>query len=287
MNHEPLRALRERRSVPASQLGAPGPDAQALRQLLEVAVRVPDHGKLVPFRMILLEGEAKLAFGTRLSALLENRPGLSDAKREKERRRYQYAPLVIAVVSRVDTASSVPAIEQRLAAGNVAYNLLLGAQALGRRIEGLAPGLVPRQVLAKGNYFGYARRPAFSQLIYPAPVDGGLGIHVTLDLAGRMRFGPDVEWIDAENYDVDPGRAAMFYARIRTYWPGLPDATLVPDYAGVRPKLSGPGEPAADFVIQGPREHGLARLVNLYGIESPGLTSSLSIAEEVVARLQE
>ena len=131
MNHEPLRALRDRRSVPASQLGAPGPDAQALRQLLEVAVRVPDHGKLVPFRMILLEGEAKLAFGARLSALLEDRPGLSDAKREKERRRYQYAPLVIAVVSRIDAASSVPAIEQRLAAGNVAYNLLLGAQALG------------------------------------------------------------------------------------------------------------------------------------------------------------
>jgi len=163
----------------------------------------------------------------------------------------------------------------------------LGAQALARRIEGLAHGLVPRQVLAKGNYFGYARRPAFSRLIYPAPVDGGLGIHVTLDLAGRMRFGPDVEWIDAENYDVDPGRADMFYARIRTYWPGLPDATLVPDYAGVRPKLSGPGEPAADFVIQGAREHGLARLVNLYGIESPGLTSSLSIAEEVVVRLVE
>ncbi|HMH69454.1 MAG TPA: nitroreductase [Pinirhizobacter sp.] len=131
MNHEPLHALRGRRSVPASQLGAPGPDAQALRQLLEVAVRVPDHGKLVPFRMILLAGEAKLAFGARLSALLESRPGLSDAKREKERRRYEYAPLVIAVVSRIDSGSSVPAIEQRLAAGNVAYNLLLGAQALG------------------------------------------------------------------------------------------------------------------------------------------------------------
>jgi L-2-hydroxyglutarate oxidase LhgO len=163
----------------------------------------------------------------------------------------------------------------------------LGAQALGRKIEGLEQDKVPRQVLAKGNYFGYARRPAFSRLIYPAPVDGGLGIHVTLDLAGRMRFGPDVEWIDAENYDVDPGRAEMFYARIRTYWPSLPDGTLVPDYAGVRPKLSGPGEPAADFIIQGAREHGLARLVNLYGIESPGLTSSLSIAGDVVARLQE
>jgi L-2-hydroxyglutarate oxidase LhgO len=163
----------------------------------------------------------------------------------------------------------------------------IGAQALARTIEGLPKDKVPRQILAKGNYFGYARRPAFSRLIYPAPVDGGLGIHVTLDLAGRMRFGPDVEWIDGENYDVDPGRAEMFYARIRTYWPGLPDGTLVPDYAGVRPKLSGPGEPAADFIVQGAREHGLRRLVNLFGIESPGLTSSLSIAAEVVARLQE
>ncbi|HEY4144013.1 nitroreductase [Pinirhizobacter sp.] len=131
MNHEPLCALRDRRSVPASQLGAPGPDAQALRQLLEVSVRVPDHGKLVPFRMILLEGEAKIAFGKRLSTLLESRrPDLSDAKREKERRRYEHAPLVVAVVSRVDPGSSVPAIEQQHAAGNVAYNLLLGAQAL-------------------------------------------------------------------------------------------------------------------------------------------------------------
>jgi nitroreductase len=132
MNPEPLRALRDRRSVPASQLGAPGPDAQALRQLLEMAIRVPDHGKLVPFRMILLEGNARLAFGTRLSALLETRrPDLSDAKREKERRRYEHAPLVVAVVSRIDPNSSVPAIEQQLAAGSVAYNLLLGAQALG------------------------------------------------------------------------------------------------------------------------------------------------------------
>ncbi len=162
----------------------------------------------------------------------------------------------------------------------------LGAQALARRTDGYPAARVPRRVLAKGNYFGYAGRAVFFRLIYPTPVDGGLGIHVTLDLAGRMRFGPDVEWIAEENYHVDPGRAQSFYARIRTYWPGLPDGTLVPDYAGIRPKLTGPGEPAADFVIEGPAQHGLPGLVQLFGIESPGLTSSLSIAEEVVSYLQ-
>jgi L-2-hydroxyglutarate oxidase LhgO len=161
----------------------------------------------------------------------------------------------------------------------------LGAQALAKATESYPQERVPRLVLAKGNYFGYAGRPAFSRLIYPAPVDGGLGIHVTLDLAGRMRFGPDVEWIDGENYDVDARRADNFYARIRTYWPGLADGKLVPDYCGIRPKLSGPGEPAADFMIDGPREHGLPGLVHLFGIESPGLTSALSIAEAVVAQL--
>jgi L-2-hydroxyglutarate oxidase LhgO len=160
-----------------------------------------------------------------------------------------------------------------------------GAQAIARNTDGYPQARIPRLVLAKGNYFGYAGRPAFTRLIYPTPVDGGLGVHVTLDLAGRMRFGPDVEWIKTEDYEVDPSRAASFYARIRTYWPGLPDDTLVPDYAGVRPKLTGPGEPAADFLIEGPAQHGMAGLVNLFGIESPGLTSSLSIADEAVDSL--
>jgi L-2-hydroxyglutarate oxidase LhgO len=162
----------------------------------------------------------------------------------------------------------------------------LGAQALARRIEGYPHAQVPRLVLAKGNYFAYAGRPVFRRLIYPTPVDGGLGVHVTVDLAGRMRFGPDVEWIEREQYAVDPSRAESFYARIRSYWPGLPDNSLVPDYAGIRPKLTGPGEPAADFMIAGPAEHGLPRLVNLFGIESPGLTSSLSLAEAAVEALR-
>jgi len=161
----------------------------------------------------------------------------------------------------------------------------LGAQALARRIDGYPPSRVPRLVLTKGNYFSYAGRPAFTRLIYPMPVDGGLGVHVTLDLAGRMRFGPDTEWIEQENYDVDPRRADSFYARVRTYWPGLRDDTLTPDYAGIRPKLTGRGETQADFLIEGPAEHGLDGLVQLFGIESPGLTSSLSLAEDVAGRL--
>jgi L-2-hydroxyglutarate oxidase LhgO len=161
----------------------------------------------------------------------------------------------------------------------------LGAQAVARKTEGYPLERVPPLILAKGNYFGCLGKPAFSRLIYPSPVDGGLGTHVTLDLAGRMRFGPDVEWIEGEAYEVDPGRSESFYASIRRYWPGLPDGALVPDYAGIRPKLTGPSEKAADFMIDGPAEHGLAGLVHLFGIESPGLTSCLSIAEDVAERL--
>ena len=161
----------------------------------------------------------------------------------------------------------------------------LGAQALARRIEGYPADKVPRLALAKGNYFAFAGRPVFRRLIYPTPVDGGLGVHVTLDLAGRMRFGPDVEWIDQETYSVDPRRADAFYSRIRSYWPLLPEGSLVPDYCGIRPKLSGPGEKPADFLIAAEPAHGLPRLVNLFGIESPGLTASLSLADEVCGYL--
>jgi L-2-hydroxyglutarate oxidase LhgO len=161
----------------------------------------------------------------------------------------------------------------------------LGAQKIALMTDSYPATRVPRLVLAKGNYFGFQGKPAFSHLIYPAPVEGGLGTHVTLDLAGRMRFGPDVEWIDTESYTVDPKRAESFYASVRTYFPALPDNSIVPDYCGIRPKLTGKGEPAADFLIDGPASHGLPRLVHLFGIESPGLTSSLSIAEEVVGKL--
>ena len=166
----------------------------------------------------------------------------------------------------------------------------LHAQRIARCIEGFPAGHIPKLVLAKGSYFACAGRPAFTRLIYPAPIDGGLGVHVTLDLGGRMKFGPDVEWLasddqDQVDYTVDPRRADIFYDAIRRYWPGLPDGALTPDYSGCRPKLSGPGEPAADFRIYGPELHGMAGLVNLFGIESPGLTSSLAIADEVRARI--
>lgn len=161
-----------------------------------------------------------------------------------------------------------------------------GAPAVAARTEGYPTASVPQLHLARGNYFGCTGKPAFTRLIYPAPrIDGGLGIHLTLDLNGRVRFGPDVEWIDEPDYRVDPDRAASFYGAIRRYWPGLPDGALFPDYAGLRPKLTGPGEPAADFRIEGPAEHGLPNLVQLFGIESPGLTSSLSLAEDVADRL--
>ncbi len=162
----------------------------------------------------------------------------------------------------------------------------LGAQSVARAMADYPATRVPRLVLAKGNYFTFAGKPAFSRLVYPTPIVGGLGVHVTLDLAGRMRFGPDVEWVERENYDVNPARAALFYERIRTYWPGLPDGSLSPDYSGIRPKLSGPGEPQGDFIIDTPAQHGLPGLVQMFGIESPGLTSSLSLGEEVAGYLE-
>jgi L-2-hydroxyglutarate oxidase LhgO len=166
----------------------------------------------------------------------------------------------------------------------------LQAQAIARGIDGLSAAHIPTQVLAKGSYFACAGKPAFTRLIYPAPVDGGLGVHLTLDLGGRMRFGPDVEWLDTDDparvdYSVDVRRADSFYAAIRKYWPALPDEALRADYSGCRPKLSGRGQPAADFRIDGSETHGLAGLVNLFGIESPGLTASLALADEAAARL--
>lgn len=157
----------------------------------------------------------------------------------------------------------------------------LAANKLARRIRGLDARHVPPLYLARGNYFSMSGRVPFSRLIYPMPNEAGLGVHLTLDLGGQARFGPDVEWIDSIDYNVDPRRAETFYPQIRSYWPALPDGALQPAYAGIRPKLSGPGEPAADFLIQGAASHGVRGLVNLFGIESPGLTASLAIAQRV------
>lgn len=157
----------------------------------------------------------------------------------------------------------------------------LQAQEVSRRIDGVPKWSIPPAYFAKGNYYVLQTRTPFRRLVYPVPEPGGLGVHLTLDLAGQARFGPDVEWLERLDYTVDPTRAERFYAAIRRYWPALPDGSLQPGYAGIRPKLHGPGEPAADFLIQGPDVHGVRGLVNLYGIESPGLTSALAIAEHV------
>jgi L-2-hydroxyglutarate oxidase LhgO len=168
-----------------------------------------------------------------------------------------------------------------LQARNVINCAGLQAQALAHTLRGLAPHWIPSLHLAKGNYFVLRGKCPFSHLIYPAPAAAGLGTHLTLDLAGRGRFGPDVEWVDHIDYAVDPSRAKGFYSAIREYWPALPDGALTTGYAGIRPKLNPPGEPPADFLIQGPQTHGVAGLVNLFGIESPGLTAALAIAEHV------
>jgi L-2-hydroxyglutarate oxidase LhgO len=172
-----------------------------------------------------------------------------------------------------------------LAARTVVNSAGLTAPSLARRIEGFPQDLAPPEYYAKGNYYSLIGRSPFSRLVYPVPEPGGLGVHVTIDLGGQARFGPDVEWIERIGYDVDPRRADRFYAAIRRYWPQLPDGALAPGYAGIRPKIAGPGDPAPDFVIQGPREHGVPGLVNLFGIESPGLTASLSLARDVARRL--
>jgi L-2-hydroxyglutarate oxidase LhgO len=157
----------------------------------------------------------------------------------------------------------------------------LDAPLLARGIDGMPIELIPPAYLAKGNYFSCSARAPFSHLIYPVPEPGGLGVHLTLDMAGQARFGPDVEWVEKVDYAVDPARAERFYPAIRRYWPTLPDGALMPSYSGIRPKIVPPAVATQDFLIQGPREHGVDGLINLFGIESPGLTSSLAIADYV------
>ena len=163
----------------------------------------------------------------------------------------------------------------------------LHTQRLTHGFKGFPKEKIPVWHYCKGNYYSLSGCKApFNSLIYPAPEEAGLGVHLTLDLAGQARFGPDVEWIDEINYDVDPKRSNSFYAAVRKYWPDLPDDSLQPGYSGIRPKIQAPGEPATDYVIQGPHDHGVDGLVNLYAIESPGMTSSLAIGDYIVEMLQ-
>ncbi|MFT4266582.1 MAG: NAD(P)/FAD-dependent oxidoreductase [Xenophilus sp.] len=198
---------------------------------------------------------------------------------------------LLALRSRVERALCAPAGVElacadgtRLRCRTVVNAAGLAAPALARRFEGLDARHVPCAHWAKGSYFTLAGRSPFRRLVYPVPEAAGLGVHLTLDLGGQARFGPDVQWVDSpDDLAVDPARGQGFYAEVRRYWPALPDGALQPGYAGIRPKISGPGEPARDFLIQGPAEHGVAGLVNLFGIESPGLTGSLAIGQFVAA----
>jgi L-2-hydroxyglutarate oxidase LhgO len=162
----------------------------------------------------------------------------------------------------------------------------LRAPSLAALIQGFDRMHIPRELYAKGNYYSLTGKNPFKRLVYPVPEPGGLGVHVTLDMAGQARFGPDVEWVEHIHYEVDPRRAERFYAAIRRYWPGLPDGALAPGYSGIRPKTAGPGEPAPDFAVQGPKVHGIPGLVHLFGIESPGLTASLALAGLVLEELR-
>jgi L-2-hydroxyglutarate oxidase LhgO len=162
----------------------------------------------------------------------------------------------------------------------------LGAQACAGFVEGFPQARIPRLYYAKGSYFALAGKPPFQRLVYPPPIPGALGLHYKRDLGERAHFGPDLEWTDHEDYVVDPARAALFYDKVRKFWPGLPDGALSPDFAGVRPKLHAQGEPQPDWDIARPADHGLEGLVALFGIESPGLTSSLAIGEYVANLLE-
>lgn len=245
-----------------------GAEARALEPALSVerAFLSPDTGIIDSHGyMLALQGDFENAGG----ALALNSPVAA------------IAPVAGGFRTRIGGAAPVE-IESRLLVNAAGH----GAPTLAAATTGLCGPARPQQWYAKGNYFALSGRQPFSRLVYPVPEAAGLGIHATIDLQGRCRFGPDVEWVTrADDLAVDPGRAQVFYDAIRTYWPDLADGALQPDYAGIRPKLHGPDQPMPDFRIDGPEIHGLAGLVNLFGIESPGLTASLALADMVVLRL--
>ena len=245
--------------------------------------------------MQILSGKAARALEPALScnaALLSPSTGILDShtymlslRGEAEAAGAAFAfhtPLIRAKAARgiieVETGGGAPMTLQCALLVNAAG---LSATTVARNIDGMPPERIPPAYLAKGNYFTCRAKAPFSRLIYPVPEPGGLGVHLTLDMAGQAKFGPDVEWIETIDYRVDPARAARFYPAIRKYWPSLPEGALLPGYSGIRPKIVPPAVATQDFLMQSARDHGVEGLINLFGIESPGLTSSLAIADHV------
>ena len=236
------------------------PDLECYAALLSPSTGIVDSHGL----MLALQGDMEQAGG--VLALLS---AVSSAQVQSD-----------GIVVRTEDGTELLAQEVVNAAGLVAPQL-------ASQIQGLDAQYVPQAFFAKGNYFTLSGRAPFTHLIYPVPEAAGLGVHLTLDLGGQAKFGPDVEWVDSpDQLQVDPKRCEGFYAEVNKYWPGLAQGSLAPGYAGIRPKISGPHAASADFVIQGAATHQIAGLVNLFGIESPGLTSCLAIAEEVLQHLQ-
>ena len=201
---------------------------------------------------------------------LESRGGVVAFRTEVKRGKVEGARIVL------ETSGSGTL---QLSCGSVVNSAGLYAADIVKNLAGFPRSQIPPTFLCKGNYFTLAARSPFNHLIYPIPDAAGLGIHLTFDLGGQARFGPDVQWIEEVNYDVDPGRADLFYDSVRRYWSGLQDGALSPGYAGIRPKTSGPYGPPQDFEIQGPADHGVPGLVNLFAIESPGITASIAVAD--------
>jgi len=251
------------------------PEARALEPEIQcvAALSSPNTGIIDSHAyMLALQGDAEnagalFAFGSKITSAVLREDGV----------------LVQVSSSHGSNSESSPADAFELHAKLVVNCAGLWAPRLARSIHGLDQRSTPASWFAKGNYYSLAGKAPFSRLVYPVPEAGGLGVHLTLDLGGQARFGPDVEWLDepGENIDyrVDPRRADKFYREIRAYWPALPDNALEPAYSGVRPKISGPGEPAADFLFA---DHGSSHYIGLYGIESPGLTASLAIAKHIM-----
>ncbi|MCS6901318.1 MAG: NAD(P)/FAD-dependent oxidoreductase [Myxococcales bacterium] len=245
------------------------PELRCVAALLSPTTGIVDsHGLMRALRGDLEQAGGTVALGSRVSEVEPTPGGLR--------------------VCIVDSATGV--LQGEVLASAVVNATGLHAIPLARRIVGLSPKYLPRPHYAKGTYFTLSSPSPFSRLIYPLPPPGSLGIHLTLDLGRRARFGPDLEWLSEEDpdrldYTVDLARAEPCYEEVRRYWPGLPDGALQPGYSGVRPKIHGPGEALPDFRVDGPEEHGISGLINLFGIESPGLTASLALGELVAKRL--